>query len=212
MRKCLEIFLFASLLAGYGMPLWAQEGVIRDTLKASVIEDSRIRRIVGVQVVGSDQIRNQVSPMGESDYIKFIQTLPGVSTGADGTSSIYVRGGNLGGNVVTLDGVPVYGTSHLLGFTTVLSNDVVETTEFQVVGRGQPDGIPYPPAFGRWRHASVARLRQREQLHAQRPGQWAHRQGPRFGGRSRAVFSVGPRVRSHRQDGAGNQRPVDTRL
>lgn len=134
MNKCLRIFLFASLFAGYGIPLCAQEGVIRDTLKASMIEDSRIRRIVGVQVVGSDQIRNQVSPMGESDYIKFIQTLPGVSTGADGTSSIYVRGGNLGGNVVTLDGVPVYGTSHLLGFTTALSNDVVDRTEFQVGG------------------------------------------------------------------------------
>ena len=116
------------------MPLWAQEVVIRDTLRASKIEDSRIRRIVGVQVVGSDQIRNQVSAMGESDYIKFIQTLPGVSTGADGTSSIYVRGGNLGGNVVTLDGVPVFGTSHLLGFTTALSNDVVDNTEFQVGG------------------------------------------------------------------------------
>lgn len=134
MRKCLRIVLFVSLLIGYGIPLWAQEGVIRDTLKASIIEDSRIRRIVGVQVVGSDQIRNQVSAMGESDYIKFIQTLPGVSTGADGTSSIYVRGGNLGGNVVTLDGVPVFGTSHLLGFTTALSNDVVDNTEFQVGG------------------------------------------------------------------------------
>lgn len=134
MRKCLLIFLFASLLIGYGIPLWAQEVVIRDTLKASKIEDSRIRRFVGIQVVESAQIRNQVSPMGESDYIKFIQTLPGVSAGADGTSSIYVRGGNLGGNVVTLDGVPVYGTSHLLGFTTALSNDVVETTEFQVGG------------------------------------------------------------------------------
>lgn len=134
MRKCLLIFLFASILIGNGMPLWAQEVVIRDTLRASKIEDSRIRRIVGVQVVGSDQIRNHVSPMGESDYIKFIQTLPGVSTGADGTSSIYVRGGNLGGNVVTLDGVPVYGASHLLGFTTVLSNDVVDMTEFQVGG------------------------------------------------------------------------------
>ena len=134
MRKCLLIFLFASILIGNGMPLWAQEVVIRDTLRASKIEDSRIRRIVGVQVVGSDQIRNHVSPMGESDYIKFIQTLPGVSTGADGTSSIYVRGGNLGGNVVTLDGVPVFGTSHLLGFTTALSNDVVDNTEFQVGG------------------------------------------------------------------------------
>ena len=134
MRNSLSILLFVSLLIGYEIPLGAQEGVIRDTLKASVIEDSHIRRIVGVQVVGADQIRNQVSPMGESDYIKFIQTLPGVSTGADGTSSIYVRGGNLGGNVVTLDGVPVYGTSHLLGFTTALSNDVVDRTEFQVGG------------------------------------------------------------------------------
>ena len=130
MRKCFRIFLFTSLFLTNGMSLLAQEGVIRDTLKASLIEDSRIRRAVGIQVVKSDQIRNQVSAMGESDYIKFIQTLPGVSTGADGTSSIYVRGGNLGGNVVTLDGVPVYGTSHLLGFTTALSNDVVERTEF----------------------------------------------------------------------------------
>lgn len=134
MRKCYRLFFLTSLLLMAGSPLTAQETPIRDTLKASMIEDSRIRRFVGIQVVESAQIRNQVSPMGESDYIKFIQTLPGVSTGADGTSSIYVRGGNLGGNVVTLDGVPVYGTSHLLGFTTALSNDVVETTEFQVGG------------------------------------------------------------------------------
>ena len=134
MRKCFGLFLFSSLLLAGGLSVFAQEITRRDTLKASVIEDSRIRRIVGVQVVESARIRNQVSPMGESDYIKFIQTLPGVSAGADGTSSIYVRGGNLGGNVVTLDGVPVYGTSHLLGFTTALSNDVVETTEFQVGG------------------------------------------------------------------------------
>lgn len=134
MRKCFRIVLFTSILLAGGVSLSAQERMIRDTLKASLIEDSRIRRAVGIQMVESDQIRNQVSAMGESDYIKFIQTLPGVSTGADGTSSIYVRGGNLGGNVVTLDGVPVFGTSHLLGFTTALSNDVVDRTEFQVGG------------------------------------------------------------------------------
>ena len=134
MRKCFRFFFFSCLLLAGGLSVFAQEITRRDTLRASMIEASRIRHSVGIQVVESAQIRNQVSPMGESDYIKFIQTLPGVSTGADGTSSIYVRGGNLGGNVVTLDGVPVYGTSHLLGFTTALSNDVVETTEFQVGG------------------------------------------------------------------------------
>ena len=118
MRKCFRFFSFSCLLLAGGLSVFAQEITRRDTLRASMIEASRIRHSVGIQVVESAQIRNQVSPMGESDYIKFIQTLPGVSTGADGTSSIYVRGGNLGGNVVTLDGVPVYGTSHLLGFTT----------------------------------------------------------------------------------------------
>ena len=58
MRNSLSILLFVSLLIGYEIPLGAQEGVIRDTLKASVIEDSHIRRIVGVQVVGADQIRS----------------------------------------------------------------------------------------------------------------------------------------------------------
>lgn len=43
-----------------------------------------------------------MSVTGESDAIKYIQTLPGVSTGAEGASAIYVRGGNIGSNVMTL--------------------------------------------------------------------------------------------------------------
>lgn len=134
MQKKLILFLLAGFLLESLSPLCAQEKALQDTIKAAVKEDYRIRREVGIHVVESAQIRSQVSAMGESDYIKYIQTLPGVSSGADGSNSIYVRGGNLGGNVVTLDGVPVYGTSHLLGFTTALSNDVVERTEFQVGG------------------------------------------------------------------------------
>ena len=134
MQKKLILFFLAGFLLESLSPLCAQEKALQDTIKAAVKEDYRIRREVGIHVVESAQIRSQVSAMGESDYIKYIQTLPGVSSGADGSNSIYVRGGNLGGNVVTLDGVPVYGTSHLLGFTTALSNDVVERTEFQVGG------------------------------------------------------------------------------
>ena len=46
-----------------------------------------------------------VEAMGEADIIKYVQTLPGVSTGAEGSSAIYVRGGNIGSNLTTLDGV-----------------------------------------------------------------------------------------------------------
>ena len=145
MRQTLLRMIGKALIAGLSLCLSllsarGQEQIIRDTLSPSVIEDARARRFAGVQVVESSQIRGLVSAMGESDYIKYFQTLPGVATGADGSSAVYVRGGNLGGNVVTLDGVPVYGASHLLGFTTVLSNDVVERTEFQVGGFSSEEG------------------------------------------------------------------------
>ena len=37
---------------------------------------------------------NVRAPTGDPDFVKFIQTLPGVATGSDGSSSYYVRGGN----------------------------------------------------------------------------------------------------------------------
>ncbi|MEJ2258842.1 MAG: carboxypeptidase-like regulatory domain-containing protein, partial [Woeseiaceae bacterium] len=45
---------------------------------------------------------------GEPDVIRTAQLLPGVQTGADGFGGMYVRGGDVGQNLVLLDGVPVY--------------------------------------------------------------------------------------------------------
>ena len=81
-----------------------------------------------------------VTAMGQGDYIKYIQTLPGVATGADGSSAFYVRGGNLGSNVITLDGAPVFGASHLLGTMTAVSNDVISESEFCVGGFASDEG------------------------------------------------------------------------
>ncbi len=71
---------------------------------------------------------------------KFIQTLPGVATGSDGSSSYYVRGGNMGGNVQTLDGVTIYGSPHLVGLTTAYPADIVSVAEFQVGGFTSEEG------------------------------------------------------------------------
>jgi hypothetical protein len=65
--------------------------------------------------ISAKNIKTIISAMGEADPIKYIQTLPGISTGIEGTSAIFVRGGNIGNNLMTLDGVTVYGSSHLFG-------------------------------------------------------------------------------------------------
>jgi len=64
---------------------------------------------------------------GEADVLKVIQLLPGVQSGTEGTSGIYVRGGGPDQNLFLLDGVPVYNASHLLGFFSVFNPDAVKT-------------------------------------------------------------------------------------
>ncbi|MDI1233363.1 MAG: TonB-dependent receptor [bacterium] len=63
---------------------------------------------------------------GETDIIKSLQLLPGVSAGNDGTTGINIRGGGPDQNLILLDDVPVYNPSHIYGFFSVFNSDVVK--------------------------------------------------------------------------------------
>ncbi|MDA3779668.1 MAG: carboxypeptidase-like regulatory domain-containing protein [Bacteroidales bacterium] len=63
--------------------------------------------------------------LGEVDVLKTIQMLPGVQSGTEGTSGIYVRGGGPDQNLILLDGVPVYNVNHLFGFFSVFNADAI---------------------------------------------------------------------------------------
>jgi hypothetical protein len=66
---------------------------------------------------------------GEADIIKTLQLLPGVLRGVEGSSDLFVRGGAADQNLVLLDDVPIYNTSHLLGFVSVFNSDVLDKVE-----------------------------------------------------------------------------------
>lgn len=117
------------------MSLHAQEPAVQDTLTPAVKTDSRrMEMTIGRIKTDMEGMRAVISPMGEGDPIRWAQGLPGVTTGADGTTSMYVRGGNAGNNMFTLDGVPVYGYSHILGLTTIVPNDVMENVSLSKGG------------------------------------------------------------------------------
>lgn len=120
---------------------FAQTNEVKDTLRGSVVigEKSGARE-AGTRIIKVKDFSNMVAATGNADVVKYIQTLPGVSTGGEGSSAFYVRGGNLGSNLVTLDGVPLYGSSHLLGFTSVYSPDVISDAVFQVGGFTSEEG------------------------------------------------------------------------
>ena len=137
------IFRVAAPVCAFLMsaPLFSQELTKTDTLQAAIKSDVRGgQRSLNERIVLAGDFSMMASPTGQADFVKFVQTLPGVAGGSDGSSSYYVRGGNMGGNVQTLDGVPVYGTSHLVGLATVYPSGVISAAEFQAGGFTSEEG------------------------------------------------------------------------
>lgn len=75
-----------------------------------------------------------VSVIGEPDVLRQIATLPGVASGIEGSLGLFVRGGNAGNSRIEYDGVPVYGTSHLVGLFSSFSPDMISLTDFRAGG------------------------------------------------------------------------------
>ncbi len=86
------------------------------------------------------QIKSIPMLLGEVDVLKSIQLLPGVQSGNEGTSGFYVRGGGPDQNLILLDGVPVYNSSHLFGFFSVFNADAIKNVKLTKGG--------FPARFG----------------------------------------------------------------
>jgi hypothetical protein len=64
--------------------------------------------------------------MGERDVLKSLVMLPGIKSVGELSSGFNVRGGNSDQNLILLDGSPVFNTSHLFGFLSMINPDMVE--------------------------------------------------------------------------------------
>ncbi|MCO5233861.1 MAG: carboxypeptidase-like regulatory domain-containing protein [Chitinophagales bacterium] len=82
-------------------------------------------------VVGVSQETLEMLPtfFGERELVKAIQLLPGVQSGMEGSSAIFVRGGSSDQNLVALDGVPLFNLSHLFGIMSVFNSDVIGSAD-----------------------------------------------------------------------------------
>lgn len=76
-----------------------------------------------------NQIKEIPALLGEKDVLKVIQLLPGVQTGGEGQSGLYVRGGGPDQNLMLLDEAVVYNASHLFGFFSVFNGDALKSVE-----------------------------------------------------------------------------------
>ena len=77
---------------------------------------------------------------GEKDVLKVLQLLPGVHSGNEGGTGLYVRGGGPDQNLIILDDAIVYNVNHLFGFFSIFNGDALKSTELYKGG--------FPARFG----------------------------------------------------------------
>ena len=73
---------------------------------------------------------------GEVDILKSAQLLPGIQSGGEGNSGLYVRGGGPDQNLILLDEAVVYNAAHLFGFFSVFNADAIK--DINIIKGGMP--------------------------------------------------------------------------
>jgi hypothetical protein len=103
-------------------------------LNEIVVSDKKSERISDQIKMSSisipiEQIKNLPALLGEKDVLKALQLLPGVQSGSEGSSGIYVRGGGPDQNLIILDDATVYNATHLFGFFSLFNGDALKSVE-----------------------------------------------------------------------------------
>ncbi len=101
--------------------------VIEEVVVTAEKKDQNIKDVqMSVNKLDIKTIKKLPSLLGETDILKSIQLLPGVTTVGEGAAGFNVRGGSIDQNLVLLDEAPVYNSSHLFGFFSVFNPDAVK--------------------------------------------------------------------------------------
>lgn len=101
--------------------------LLKEVVVTGESETERLRQSqMGVEKINIQTINKLPVLLGERDFLKSMQLLPGVKSAGEGQSGFSVRGGTLDQNLILLDDAPVYNASHLLGFFSTFNSDALK--------------------------------------------------------------------------------------
>ncbi|MFO7979046.1 MAG: TonB-dependent receptor [Bacteroidales bacterium] len=102
-----------------------QEVVVTGKKPARNVSDVRI----SAQSLTMETMKTIPAFMGEVDVMKSLMLLPGVSSGGEGSTGLFVRGGGMDQNLILLDDATVYNASHLMGIFSVFNPDAIKAVQ-----------------------------------------------------------------------------------
>ncbi|MFA9391683.1 MAG: carboxypeptidase-like regulatory domain-containing protein [Prolixibacteraceae bacterium] len=135
------------------------------------------------------EVKKLPTLFGEQDLIQALQLMPGIQSGGEANSQLFVRGGSPDQNLVLLDDVPLYYISHFSGLFSVFNTDAINDVEMTKGG--------FPARYG-GRLSSVLDVRMKDGNLYNREGNCTigllssriSCEGPVHGGRSSYILSA----------------------
>lgn len=122
-------------------------------IKANALDEKRKSTEMSVSTISARDVKALPALFGETDIIKILQLKPGITPGSEGTTGLFVRGGNNDQNLIVLDEAVVYNANHLFGFFSTFNSDAVKDLKVYKGG--------FPAQYG-GRLSSVIDVRMKE--------------------------------------------------
>jgi hypothetical protein len=135
-RRC-----YLEVLSGGDLVIPMERSLI--PLTEVVIQADRYQNVRGTRM-GFDRLNYRILKevpvvMGENDLLKVVRMLPGVQNVGEGSPGFNVRGSAADQNMIYVNRIPVYNSSHLFGFFSSFSPDIVK--DFSLYKSNLPAGF-----------------------------------------------------------------------
>ncbi|HLL42443.1 MAG TPA: carboxypeptidase-like regulatory domain-containing protein [Segetibacter sp.] len=103
------------------------------TLKGVVVTSDRRSNVKGLQMglekLNIRQIKQIPVVFGETDILKVVLTLPGVTSVGEASNGFNVRGGSTDQNLILFNDATIYNPSHLFGFFSAFNSEMIKGIE-----------------------------------------------------------------------------------
>ena len=134
--------------------LIGSESVLQEVVIIDKSNKAAIRKPeMSVNKLTISTIKKMPVVLGETDILKSILLLPGVTSAGEGQSGFNVRGGGADQNLILLDEATIFNSSHVFGFFSVFNPDAIKDLKLYKGG--------IPARFG-GRASSVLDIYQKE--------------------------------------------------
>ena len=118
------------------MQAYAQQDSLRTVVLQEVtLTENRNRSALSGSLasgirIDSRLIKTYPRLFGYTDPMRYLQSMPGVSTNDDQSGGLHVQGGESSHNLITVSDAPVYGTLNFTGMFSLFNQDHLSTVQF----------------------------------------------------------------------------------